>query len=110
MYVTINVKSPNNTSKWQKGFKSAFKVLIGKTSDKPADSCISHLFQASQLRMVEHLDFLFTGMDLQKGNQTTCVDPYTVLVSLADPYTTLHVTGLEEDSGLWRCDAMYLRE
>jgi hypothetical protein len=56
------------------------------------------------------LDFLFAGMDLQRRNQTTCMDPYTVLVSLADPYTMLHVTGLEEDSGLRRCDAMSLRE
>jgi len=30
MHVPINVKSPNNISKWQKGFNSAFKGLIGK--------------------------------------------------------------------------------
>jgi hypothetical protein len=28
MHGTINVKSPNNTSKWQMGFNSAFKGLI----------------------------------------------------------------------------------
>jgi len=27
MHVPINVKSPNNTSKWQMGFNSAFKGL-----------------------------------------------------------------------------------
>jgi hypothetical protein len=28
----INVKSPNNTSKWQMGFNSAFKGLMVKKS------------------------------------------------------------------------------
>jgi hypothetical protein len=28
MHEPINVKSPNNTSKWQMGFNSAFKGLI----------------------------------------------------------------------------------
>jgi hypothetical protein len=28
MHVPINVKTPNNTSKWQMGFNSAFKGLI----------------------------------------------------------------------------------
>ena len=28
MHVPTNVKSPNNTSKWQMGFNSAFKGLI----------------------------------------------------------------------------------
>jgi len=28
MHVPINVKSPNNTSKWQMGFNSVFKGLI----------------------------------------------------------------------------------
>jgi hypothetical protein len=28
MHLTINVKSPNNISKWQMGFNSAFKGLI----------------------------------------------------------------------------------
>jgi hypothetical protein len=27
MHVTLNVKSPNNISKWQMGFNSAFKGL-----------------------------------------------------------------------------------
>jgi hypothetical protein len=30
MHGPINVKSPNNTSKWQVGFNSAFKGLITK--------------------------------------------------------------------------------
>jgi hypothetical protein len=30
MHVAINVKSPNNISKWQMGFNSAFKWLIVK--------------------------------------------------------------------------------
>jgi hypothetical protein len=28
MHLPINVKSPNNISKWQMGFNSAFKALI----------------------------------------------------------------------------------
>jgi hypothetical protein len=34
---TINVKSPNNTSKWQMGFNSAFKGLIWTTENKPQE-------------------------------------------------------------------------
>jgi hypothetical protein len=30
MHVPINVKSPNNISKWQMGFNSAFKGLMAK--------------------------------------------------------------------------------
>jgi hypothetical protein len=30
MHEPINVKSPNNTSKWQMGFNSAFKGLMEK--------------------------------------------------------------------------------
>jgi hypothetical protein len=30
MHVPIDVKSPNNTSKWQMGFNSAFKGLINQ--------------------------------------------------------------------------------
>jgi hypothetical protein len=30
MHVAINVKSPNNISKWQMGFNSAFKGLMHK--------------------------------------------------------------------------------
>jgi hypothetical protein len=32
MHGPINVKSPNNTSKWQMGFNSAFKGLILRNS------------------------------------------------------------------------------
>jgi hypothetical protein len=32
MHGPINVKSPNNTSKWQMGFNSAFKGLIKHSS------------------------------------------------------------------------------
>jgi hypothetical protein len=31
MHGPINVKSPNNTSKWQMGFNSAFKGLMENT-------------------------------------------------------------------------------
>jgi Leu/Phe-tRNA-protein transferase len=34
MHGPINVKSPNNTSKWQMGFNSAFKGLIMKNAKK----------------------------------------------------------------------------
>jgi hypothetical protein len=68
------------------------------------------LFQPFQLRMDEQSCFLFTGTDLQRGDQTTCMDPHAVSVSLADSHTTLHVTRLEEDSGLRKCDTMSLGE
>jgi hypothetical protein len=32
MHGPINVESPNNTSKWQMGFNSAFKGLITQTA------------------------------------------------------------------------------
>jgi hypothetical protein len=32
MHGPINVKSPNNTSKWQMGFNSLFKGLMGQSS------------------------------------------------------------------------------
>jgi hypothetical protein len=32
MHGPINVKSPNNISKWQMGFNSAFKGLSGSTA------------------------------------------------------------------------------
>jgi hypothetical protein len=35
MHGTINVKSPNNTSKWQMGFNSAFKGLIRYRKSSP---------------------------------------------------------------------------
>jgi hypothetical protein len=34
MHVLINVKSPNNISKWQMGFNSAFKGLINQDLNK----------------------------------------------------------------------------
>jgi hypothetical protein len=37
MHGTMNVKSPNNTSKWQMGFNSAFKGLISPGRDFPGD-------------------------------------------------------------------------
>jgi hypothetical protein len=36
MHVTINVKSPTNTSKWQMGFNSAFKGLNPRTLKSPS--------------------------------------------------------------------------
>jgi formylmethanofuran dehydrogenase subunit B len=38
MHGPINVKSPNNTSKWQMGFNSAFKGL----KIRPAEGEFSH--------------------------------------------------------------------
>jgi hypothetical protein len=38
MHGPINVKSPNNTSKWQMGFNSAFKGLRGKMNILGGDS------------------------------------------------------------------------
>jgi len=35
MHGPINVKSPNNTSKWQMGFNSAFKGLIIYNGNSP---------------------------------------------------------------------------
>jgi hypothetical protein len=44
MHVLINVKSPNNISKWQMGFNSAFKrvksIFNGKNSP-----CIHRMFE-----------------------------------------------------------------
>jgi hypothetical protein len=40
MHVPINVKSPNNISKWQMGFNSAFKRLIGRLSLDLLQDCI----------------------------------------------------------------------
>jgi hypothetical protein len=43
MHVPINVKSPNNISKWQMGFNSAFKglrkIFVGKFRRK-----LNHVF------------------------------------------------------------------
>jgi hypothetical protein len=44
MHVLINVKSPNNISKWQIGFNSAFKVLI-RILVRNADKGLSNLSQ-----------------------------------------------------------------
>ena len=33
MHVPINVKSPNNISKWEMGFNSAFKVVKASSAD-----------------------------------------------------------------------------
>jgi hypothetical protein len=43
MQVPINVKSPNNISKWQMGFNSEFKVLIIRKSFDNAYSGTPHL-------------------------------------------------------------------
>jgi hypothetical protein len=39
MHLPINIKSPNNISKWQMGFNSAFKGLIclGVSDTSPED-------------------------------------------------------------------------
>jgi hypothetical protein len=40
MHVPINVKSPNNISKWQMGFNSAFKGLIWQVLTEMIDCYI----------------------------------------------------------------------
>jgi hypothetical protein len=50
MHVPINVKSPNNISKWQMGFNSAFKGLI--------------LLRMNKIRM-----WSIGGMELTEGNR-----------------------------------------
>jgi hypothetical protein len=40
MHLPINVKSPNNISKWQVGFNSAFKGLI--SVEKVFDDAVRH--------------------------------------------------------------------
>jgi hypothetical protein len=55
MHVPINVKSPNNISKWQMGFNSAFKGLRANGSARPVSyphhtfcgSCLAHRSTAS---------------------------------------------------------------
>jgi hypothetical protein len=42
MHGPINVKSPNNTSKWQMGFNSAFKGLITTSSYILLHKCSQH--------------------------------------------------------------------
>jgi hypothetical protein len=39
MHGTINVKSPNNISKWQMGFNSAFKGLNGVKPNEREVKC-----------------------------------------------------------------------
>jgi formylmethanofuran dehydrogenase subunit B len=41
MHGPINVKSPNNISKWQMGFNSAFKGLKGNTSSKAVNTSVN---------------------------------------------------------------------
>jgi hypothetical protein len=54
MHVPTNVKSPNNISKWQMGFNSAFKGLINAASIKTAElnSLTGHLTPAGTPRVV----------------------------------------------------------
>jgi hypothetical protein len=56
MHEPINVKSPNNTSKWQMGFNSAFKglKLIAKIKHHAKKECVPmavkfHAFLISSL-------------------------------------------------------------
>jgi hypothetical protein len=44
MHVLINVKSPNNISKWQMGFNSAFKGLMFKDSMFSPQSVFEYFF------------------------------------------------------------------
>jgi hypothetical protein len=45
MHVPINVKSPNNTSKWQMGFNSAFKGLITRNEEENNRNLFKILFR-----------------------------------------------------------------
>jgi hypothetical protein len=42
IHVPINVKSPNNISKWQIGFNSAFKGLTGNCTTRNFMICTPH--------------------------------------------------------------------
>jgi hypothetical protein len=53
MHVPINVKSPNNISKWQMGFNSAFKGL----KVKQVTMLAIHVCQQCELHTVEAHDF-----------------------------------------------------
>ena len=64
-------------------------TVVGPSSSKPCD-----------IRIVEHLHFLFTELFLQIHDQTTCMDPFAVSVQLVNSYTAWYVTGLEEDLSL----------
>jgi hypothetical protein len=51
MHGPINVKSPNNMSKWQMGFNSAFKGLIQYSGGK-SGGAVTPTFQRSVLLSV----------------------------------------------------------
>jgi hypothetical protein len=51
MHGPINAKSPNNTSKWQMGFNSAFKgLIITDVSSQRSDS----LFKSRMYNVIGH--------------------------------------------------------
>ena len=54
MHGPINIKSPNNTSKWQMGFNSAFKGLKIKILNRcELDPCVYDLTLALELNLEE---------------------------------------------------------
>jgi hypothetical protein len=59
MYGTINVKSPNNTIKWQMGFNSAFKGL--------------NFLQVRYGHKCEHTLKLYVGVVVKFGIRWKCV-------------------------------------
>jgi hypothetical protein len=62
MHGFINIKSPNNTSKWQMGFNSAFKglniVYIQSKHDISVLTVNSYMFliEQSVIGMIQHLN------------------------------------------------------
>jgi hypothetical protein len=71
MHGPINVKSPNNTSKWQMGFNSAFKGLIDKLSH-------SYMFRHYCVILSEFVVSCWSMYKIKKKN-TFCVSCVYVL-------------------------------
>jgi hypothetical protein len=78
MHGPINVKSSNNTSKWQMGFNSAFKGLNNMKFQKPAQL----LFSGKEPELVfPNFFFLEDGQNYKKKKD--CVsESYTISKAL----------------------------
>jgi hypothetical protein len=61
MHGPINVKSPNNTSKWQMGFNSAFEGLINETTN------VSSSKDTSKLKQCVSSDWIASGVQNSYG-------------------------------------------
>jgi hypothetical protein len=78
MHVPINVKSPNNISKWQMGFNSVFKGLRFKVKQ-------SHYRPRQALRVPGSLDSHISGQSAHEGSKVvspTHRPPYPQDISL----------------------------